>query len=348
MTDAPPPPNPARDLLFVEVIAEDGAAGIGLLPDDHASWLRLVILDGLAPRCLGEDSRQHERLSGAIDTLEDPVARRAYSAIDLALWDLKGKLANEPLWRLWGGSRESARLFFDETADPQLSSEAVIQRGRAALAQGFQGLRVSTSGTNAEAESHRLVEIRDALGDDFWFAVSVRKSYDYETALPMTRFLDEEIGADWLEDPLPDDDLTGYRLLAAKTETALALGRRFDSPACFRTLLDAGVPFTLRPSLAACGGITGVLKLAALAELHRRSIVPHLPTEVAIHLACGLPNVPIIGYDSRWAPLFVNPPVPSDGRLTPPTGSGLGLELNREVIERFTVAAGSRQVESTG
>lgn len=348
MTDAPPPPNQARDLLVVEVVTDDGATGIGLLPEDDASWLRLVILDVVAPRCLGEDSRQHERLSGAIDTLENPVARRAYSAIDLALWDLKGKRANEPLWRLWGGSRDSARLFFDETADPQLSSEAVVQRGRAALAQGFQGLRVSTSGANPEAESHRLVEIRDALGDDFWLAVSVQKSYDYETALPMTRFLDEEIGADWLEDPLPDDDLAGYRLLTAKTETALALGRRFNSPACFRTLLEAGVPFTLRPSLPACGGITGVLKLAALAELHRRSIVPHLPTEIAIHLACGLPNVPIIGYDSRWAPLFVHPLAPKDGRLAPPPGPGLGVELNRQALERFTVAGESRQVESTG
>ncbi len=342
LAGAPDPPPETLDVLVVEVETDSGLSGVGFFPASDAASLLLVVSDVVAPRCLGEDARHQERLFAAVDRMATPSAQRAYAAIDVALWDLKGKSAGEPLWRLWGGCRDSARLFFDETSDPRLTSDEVIQRGRSALAQGFCGLRVGTAGIDAEAESHRLVDIRDALGDDCWFAVGVERPYDYETALPMTRFIDEEIGADWFEDPLADDDLSGYRLLTAKTETSFALGRRFSSLLHFRALLEAGVPYTLRPSWPAVAGLTPLLKLGVLAEIHRRSLVPHVPSEIAVHLACGLANVPIIAYDSRLTTLVLEPTYPENGRLVPPSAPGLGVKLNPEAVERFTLATRSR------
>jgi L-alanine-DL-glutamate epimerase-like enolase superfamily enzyme len=181
------------------------------------------------------------------------------------------------------------------------------------------------------------VTIRDTLGEDVWFAVTVEGRFDYETALPFGRFIEEEIGADWYENPLPDGDPAGYARLSGRIDTPLAAGGRFTSVDQFVRLLESGARAILRPDVLRLGGITPWLKVAALAEAYHRPVVPRLLPEVGVHLACGLPGVQAAEYVPWLAALFAEPLKVADGDLLLPPKPGLGLELNPDAVAKFGV-----------
>jgi L-alanine-DL-glutamate epimerase-like enolase superfamily enzyme len=334
-----PAATAALTVLLVQVETDTGAAGLGFGPIGAGGRSLLAALDDdLSPLLLGEDPLHHERLAAKVAGLDGAVARQAYAFVDIALWDLKAKAAGLPLWRLLGGVRDAAKAVSAETASAALTAADAIALGKAALAKGLAGVRVAVAGIDPEADSHKALAVREALGEECWFAVSVEGRYDYETALPMGRFIEEEIGADWFEDALADDDVSAYARLSARIDTPLAAGGRFTSPAQFVRLLDSGAKAIFRPDVLRLGGLTPWLKVAALAELHHRPVVPRLLPEVGVHLACGLPGVQAVEYVPWLAPLFTAPPAICDGHLAAPQTPGLGLELNADAVGRYRVA----------
>jgi L-alanine-DL-glutamate epimerase-like enolase superfamily enzyme len=102
-------------------------------------------------------------------------------------------------------------------------------------------------------------------------------------------------------------------------------------------LIETKTPVTLRPDVIRIGGLTPLLKVAALAELYHRSVFPRLLPEVGVHLACGVPGVQAVEYTPALFPLFVQPPSLLDGNLHPPTGPGLGLELNPDIVAKYQI-----------
>lgn len=330
---APAASRPGLAVLLVQLETDAGLTGLGFgtYPGGGRSLLA-CIEDDLSPLVTGEDPLQHERLWAKTRSVENPAP---YAPIDIALWDLKAKAAGVPLGRLLGGVSDRAKGFTAETAGACMSADAVIAEARAAQSRGLSGVRVSVPGTDPEKESQKLVTIRDTLGEDIWFAVTVEGRFDYETALPFGRFIEEEIGADWYENPLPDGDCDGYARLSGRIDTPLAAGGRFTSVDQFVRLLASGARTILRPDVLRLGGITPWLKVAALAEAHHRAVVPRLLPEVGVHLACGLPGVQAAEYVPWLAPLFVEPLQVSDECLLLPPKPGLGLELNLDVVAKF-------------
>ncbi len=326
----------ALTVLLVQLETDDGITGLGFgCIADSGRALMATIEDDLAPLLLGEDPLHHERLAAKVHGVD---AARAYAFIDIALWDLKARAAGLPLWRLLGGVRDRAKVFSAEAAAGSLSTADAIALGRSALASGIKGVRIGVPGIDPEADSQKILAVREALGEEIWFAVNVEEPYDYETALPMGRFIEEEVGADWFEDPLADQDLASYSQLSARVDTPLATGGRFTDPAQFVRLLESRARAIFRPDVLRLGGLTPWLKVAALAELNLRPVVPHLLPEVGVHLACGLPGVQAVEYVPWLAPLFVEPLAIENGTLVPPAKPGLGLELNPEALERFRVS----------
>jgi len=330
---SPPAARAGITVLLVQLETDAGLSGLGFgaYPGGGRSLLA-CIEDDLSPLVSGEDPLQHERIWAKTLSVEN---RAAYAPIDIALWDLKAKAAGVPVGRLLGGVSDRAKAFTAETAGACMPADAVIAEARAAKARGVSGVRVSVQGIDPEKESQKLVTIRDTLGEDIWFAVSVEGRFDYETALPFGRFIEEEIGADWYEDPLPDGDAAGYARLSSRIDTPLAVGGRFTSVDQFVRLLDTGARAILRPDVLRLGGITPWLKVSALAEAYHRPVVPRLLPEVGVHLACGLPGVQAAEYIPWLAPLFVESLKVVDGSLLLPTKPGLGLELNPEAVAKF-------------
>jgi L-alanine-DL-glutamate epimerase-like enolase superfamily enzyme len=327
-------PNYIVLLVNVETDAEISGVGFGAFSISGRALLA-TIEDELSPLLIGEDPSCHERLWAKIQTCDNPLAIPAYSAIDIALWDIKSKQGGVPLWQLLGGVRDKVPIHAAETACPHLSAAETITSARACLSQGLGGVRIGLRGIDPEADAHKAQEIRDALGEDIWFAVTGPGHYDYETALPMGRFIEEEIGADWFEDPLRGDDLAAYSRLSSRIDTPLAAGSNFTRADQFLRMLETDASVILRPNVLRLGGITPWLKIAALAELRHRPVVPYLLPEIGVHLACALPGVQAVEYVPWLAPLFTSQLQIENGQAIPPNRPGHGWEINQEVISRL-------------
>ncbi len=218
-----------------------------------------------------------------------------------------------------------------------MSPEEIIEASRPYLDQGMMGIKLKVGGPDPEADAERLTRVSEAFGEDIWLSVDANQRYDYATALSMGHFLEEEIGADWFEEPLSCDNVEGHARLAERIEVPIALGETLFSIREFRDYLDQGAVDVVQPDITRLGGLTAWLKVAALAELHHRPVAPHLLPEVGVHLACGLPQVRMVEYMPWLAPAFVETPALVDGKLVPPKRPGLGLEILPEAFEKYRV-----------
>lgn len=327
-------PRASLGVLLAQVETDGGATGIGFGTIADGGRSLLAAMEDLSPLLVGENALNHERLWARVQALDHPAVQRAHAVVDVALWDLKAKAAGAPLATLLGGARDAATAFGGHAAPASLSADDVIALARADMSRGLKGIRVGVRGADPESDSRKIVTVREAIGEEVWFAVSVENPFGYETALPMLRFIEEEVGADWFEGALADDDLAGLAALAGRVDTPLAVGASYTSASQFVQLLRTGAPVTLRPDLMRLGGLTPLLKVVALAELYRRPVVPRVPAEIGVHLACGKFAVQGVEYTTALVPLFREPLALADGSLRVPEKPGLGTELNAEAIAK--------------
>lgn len=331
-------------LLVIHLDTDAGHRGVGIASTlcGGGRALRVVAQDDLTPLLIGEDPLDHERLLSK-------VARRfqgvgwpglvgiAYSAVDLALWDLKGKIAGLPLYKLLGGAREAAPVFAADSGWLWMSPEEMIDAARPYLDQGMMGIKIQVGARTPEIDADRVTRVREALGEDVWLGVDADQAYDYATALSMGHFFEEEIGADWFENPIPCGDLAGHARLCDKLEVPIAVGDTLTRREEFQEYLARHAVDVLRPSVTQLGGLTAWLKVAALAEaLHRPVAPPRLP-EVGVHLACGLANVRAVEYLPWHFPAYVEPPAIVKGQLVPPKRPGWGIEIRPDAVEKYRV-----------
>jgi L-alanine-DL-glutamate epimerase-like enolase superfamily enzyme len=329
--------------LLVQLETDLGLQGLGVAYTLQGTGRGLLAtaVDDVAPLLVGEDPCDHERLVARAYWRLQTIGRtglvpQAYSAFDLALWDLKGKLAQQPLYKLLGGARESTPVYGSDSAWLWMSPEEILDASRPYLDQGMMGIKVKV-GNDPEADADRLTQLREALGDGVWLAVDANERYDYATALAMGHFFEEEIGADWFEEPIVCEDVAGHARLAAQLEIPIAAGEMLFSRAEFQTYLEQNALGVVQPDITRLGGLTAWLKVAALADQHHRPLSPHLQPEVAVHLACGLPGVTSVEYMPWLYPLFLEPPQIVKGKLVPPQRPGLGLDVDPEAVARFRV-----------
>jgi L-alanine-DL-glutamate epimerase-like enolase superfamily enzyme len=275
----------------------------------------------------------HQRFNSGLPTNVSPTAR---AAVDLAIWDLAAKAADLPLWKFLGGARDSALAYAAETARPWMTADQVIAAYGPLKERGITGLHVAVGGRSPEADARKLEEIRNHVGLDDWLGVTANGAYDAGTALAMGRFLEEELDADWFEDPVADDR-SSLRRLADKLEVPVAAGSRFDRISDFTAWVADSPAGVIRPDVLRLGGLTPTLQVIAVANAFGRPVVPVSMPEVGVHLACGLSGVRAVDYVGWLEPLWKTPPTLSGGKLTPPPGPGLALEPDPAAVERFRI-----------
>lgn len=328
-------------VLVVQLQTDEGLDGLGFAWSHQVGGSALLALatDDLAPLFSKEDPLDHERLNAKAEAHLQQLGRtsltaRAYAAFDIALWDLKGNIAGQPLHKLLGGARAGVPAYASDVGWRWMSPKQVVEAAQPYLNQGLAGVKVHVGRTDPEEDAHRLTYIREALGEHGWLGVDADRRYDFATALLMGEFL-EENGMDWFEEPIAPDDVPGLTRLAAKMQVPLALGQSLDSAAQFLPFLERGVGEVLQPSVMRLGGITGWLKAATLAGLHHRHIVPAGLPEIAVQLGCAVSAVKMIPFNGWLAPLFQESLKIEDGLVKAPTGPGLGLTLRPEALLQF-------------
>jgi L-alanine-DL-glutamate epimerase-like enolase superfamily enzyme len=278
------------------------------------------------------------------------------AGIEMALWDLMGKAAGLPLYRLWGAHTDRIRAYASmvEVRTPEQRAEDALRL----LDRGYTAIKLRLHSATVREDIAQVEAVRQAVGDRMAIMVDANQAQEpgtpgsetdlvwgYDRALTTAREL-YQLGVEWLEEPLPRHAFDEQRRLAATTDLPIAGGENNIGLHEFRTLIADHCYDVLQPDALVCGGMSLLRKVAAYAEMHHKPVAPHhggngLGVATHLHLSASLPNSPWIELlqdppaleASEFQGLLAEPLVPdADGYVRVPEGPGLGITLN----ERFT------------
>ena len=280
--NAPWSPEPEA-LTVVEIETEEGLTGYGTV-GGFAVGAAEIIERHFAPLLVGEDPT---RIEAHWDRLYAASARyglrglavMAISGIDLALWDLLGKATGQPVFDLIGGKTKDRVPVYASVLSNQAGLDALADQAAALVSAGFRamkyffgfGVRHGPAGMQRELTAVRI--IREAAGPDVQLMVDAHFKWDLPYAQRMVDGL-ADLNLEWLENPLPPDDLAGYERLARRETVPLAAGEFERTRHPFVSLINAGV-FYLQPDINRVGGLTETLRICGLAASHERPVCPH-------------------------------------------------------------------------
>ena len=271
------------------------------------------------------------------------IASFAISAVDIALWDLKGKRAGEPLWRMLGGFDNTTKCYaggIDLAYD-----EAKLLRGvDANLAKGFNGIKIKLGRPTLEEDLTRVAAVRARIGPDRMLAVDANYSWSKEKAIRAAKELQKH-DVLWLEEPTLPDDFLGYARIREEGGLAVAQGENLHTLHEFTTALTLGKIDFPQPDASNIGGVTGWVKVATLAQALNLPVCSHGMQELHVSLMSAMPNAgwmevhsfPIDKYTTR--PLVVDP---TTGRAVAPDTPGSGVIFDWEKLKPYKCAHDSR------
>lgn len=268
----------------------------------------------------------------------------AISAVDAALWDLKARLLDLPLFKLLGAARAEVPVYGSGGFTTYTVKQLREQLGGWAK-QGIPRVKMKI-GTHPEQDFDRVKAACDAVGDGVELFVDANGAYSRKQALSFAeRFID--LGVTWFEEPVSSGDLDGLRLLRDRGPAGMdiAAGEYGYDPYYFRRMLDAGAVDVLQADASRCGGITGFLKAAGLCEAFGLPLSAHCAPALHLHPCCATTadfrHLEYFHDHARIeAMLFDGATAPVNGMLRPnPARPGLGLEFKHKDAERFRVWA---------
>jgi L-alanine-DL-glutamate epimerase-like enolase superfamily enzyme len=336
-------PGAVRPTVVLQIGTDEGLQGVGftfLGAGLTPALLRAV--EVLGEMCVGEDPlaiagirRKLENAAGGAGP--GGVFTLALAAIDIALWDIRGKSAGMPLWRLLGGSGEDVPTYASGAMMRELPLARAVEAAGTLVSNGFRQMKMQLAlgrqgSVSAELERARL--IREQVGPDTLLMCDINARWRVDEAISIGRRL-EDIGFFWLEDIIAPDDHAGMARVAAALATPLAAGEYAYGLPPFRSMMVAGSLDVVMIDPFRAGGITPWLKIAAIAEAFNLPVVSHLAPEIQVHLIGAIPNGLTVEYMPWSVALFEEVPWPRQGMLAMPLEPGLGLRLDQQALRRM-------------
>ena len=323
--------------LVVEIEAENGVVGFAVTTGgEPAAW---IVESHLARFLEGAHVGEIERIWDQmyLSTLfygRKGLVLNAISCVDLALWDLLGKLRQEPVYQLLGGAVQQELVFYATGSRPDLAKQMGFIGGKLPLrhspAEGEEGMRKNLA---------LLADMRSRTGNDFWLMYDCWMSLDLDYAIRLAREA-SQYSLRWIEEALPPDDYWGYAELKRNAPRGMLVttGEHEATRWGFRLLLEMGCADILQPDVGWCGGITELIKIADLADSRGVLVVPHGSSVYSYHFVLTRHNSPFSEFlmmapqadrvIPMFAPLLLNEPVPVNGRMKVPDAPGFGVRLN--------------------
>ena len=270
------------------------------------------------------------------------IAACAISAVDSALWDLKARIVGLPLCDLLGAEREFVPIYGSGGFTSYTQDRIAEQLGGWVERSGCRAVKMKV-GTALEQDLDRVRHARSAIGDADLY-VDANGALERKAALWFAKRY-AELGVIWFEEPVSSDDLEGLRLMRDRgpAGVAIAAGEYGYQPFYFRRMLEAGAVDVLQADATRCGGITGFLKAAALADAHMIPLSAHTAPALHLHAACAAPRLKNVEWFHDHARieamLFDGAPVPRDGMMAPDRARpGFGLSLKEADARGFEIA----------
>ncbi len=342
LANAPPYPAMMRDFVTVQVFTSDGIEGIGFTAFGGRMMRALkAAVEDFGELIKGEDPLRHEQIAAklrAASASSGPggIVTLALAAIDIALWDIRGKAFGVPLARLLGGYRDRVPAYASGALMRTTSLDALERAAATLVEKGFRQMKtqMAVDGLTPAQEIERIRVVRSVVGADVALMVDINQRWSVHEAISIGARI-EDLGLTWLEDPTSAIDHQGLAEIAAALTTPICAGEYLYGIEPHRqSLAHRSVDIVMIDVLRA-GGITGWMKVAAMAEAFNRPVVSHLLPEVQVHTVAAAPNGLVVEYMPWTRRLFEDPPTVEKGEMTVPTGAGLGLRFAPDLFEKY-------------
>ena len=340
--------------LLIKIHCEDGTVGIG--EGGVHGWQRptKTMVETMEPYLIGKDPHRiehHYQWLYRSSHFMGAVVQGALSAIDIALWDIKGKRLGVPIYDLMGGkTRDRVRCYMHVDSGEDGTADDLAKDAAKAVSQGFTAVRFTPFPHDyylhrsysewADEAVERVAAVRESVGSDVDICVEIHRQMTPAESIALGRRL-EEFNPFFYEDPMLPDSPAVMGEVAKKCNIPIATGERFTTIFEYQQLLESNGASYVRPDLCLCGGLSGCKKVAAMAEAQHVKVIPHNPlspvsTAACVQLDACIPNFALQEYTGESDPpkseLLVNPLELRDGYLTVPDGPGLGIELNEVAL----------------
>ena len=346
--------EPTANEILVRLRTEDGVEGFGLATCYSGIEAPLnAFKSGIGDQIIGEDATAPERIYEKLFGLasrrlahEKGWGREALirisAAVDLACWDIMGKIAGLPLYKLFGGYRDKIPCYVTCAYYRDGKDLAELRDEMETLkAQGHTGFKAKVGGMELAEDMERLALVREVIGDEMNLMVDVNRAWDLDTAIEAAQLM-EPLNPLWLEDPVRwHDDRRELKLLSQRTRIPLSAGEsELTSYGC-RSLLEEQAISILQFDCTMFGGFTEGRKMAALCELNHVQVTPHHDCFIHAQLVASTPAGCFVESftdperDPLQAELFENPPLISKGWVALNDAPGLGLTLSEDAVAKF-------------
>jgi L-alanine-DL-glutamate epimerase-like enolase superfamily enzyme len=338
-----------RSTIVTRVYTEEGIVGEAYAGDEDAGLLEIdaIIHAEIAPRLIGADAMAIERcweLSRPVtfNILRDQrLGLVAAACVDTALWDAIGKALGVPLWKLWGGYRDTLPMisiggYYD-------GGQTIAEEVATLQERGLAGMKFKVGGRDPETDARRFLEARAAAGPDFVLAADANQGWSREEAITFARAVE---GADlrWFEEPCRwHNDRRAMRDVRTMAGVAVCAGQSEMSAGGCRDLMVEGAIDLCNFDASWSGGPTEWRRVAAMALSFDVAMAHHEEPQVAAHLLGSIPHGTYVecfdpDRDPIWWNLIANRPKLVDGHITLPPGPGLGWELDADYIEHHRLS----------
>jgi D-arabinonate dehydratase len=330
---------------LVLISTDEGITGIGLGKGGDV-WRGTIGL--LTPELIGEDPVNVERLWHKMWVPKligrRGLTTRAISSIDIGLWDIRGKVANLPLYKLLGGYRDSVPTYIaGGYYEDGKGLKELAQEMETNVRLGARAVKMKVGAVPMAQDVERVRVVREAIGPDIKLLVDANCAYRWYEAVKFAHRI-EPYDIFWFEEPVAPDDYDGHRRISRATSIPVATGENEYTRYGFRDLIQHESAAILNADAKVLGGVTEFMKVAALAQAAGLDIAPHGSQDVHVHLVAAIPNGLILefyheSFDPMWEHIYeetlrLNP----DGTTSPPAGPGLGVKPNFEALSKYRVA----------
>lgn len=346
LADMPEDADRRRPIVTLRMQTDQGVEGIGITFYGGAMTGSLrAAVDELGALTVGEDPLRIEailrKLRAAAGDSCGPagVFLLALSAIDIALWDLKGKILNQPLWKLLGGARNRVNTYASGSLRRGLSDDRAATAAHRLVQAGFTEMKTQMAlpgNPSPSDEVRRVRVVRDAIGPDIRLMCDINQRWRVEQAIDIGKRV-EDVGLFWLEDVTNCDDYAGLARVNEALSTPIAGGEYVWGIGPFRHMIEARSVDYVMIDLVRVGGVSQWMKVAGMAEAFNLPVVSHVIPEMHAHLIAAVPNGLTVEYMPWMLKLYQQTPILDQGQLVLSDLPGLGLSFDEAAVRSFRV-----------
>ena len=318
----------------------DGQTGMGysyVVGDVGGPAVHALLGHDLAPLLVGRDPDDREHLWRTMWWHVHFVGRGglasfALAALDIALWDLAGRMRGEPWWRMLGGRRGAVPAYAGGI-DLQFTLDQLLQQADGFLEEGFRAIKMKVGRPSLEQDRKRVEAMRRHLGRDFPLMVDANMQWTVAQAIQAARAL-RPLDVYWLEEPIIPDDFAAHARIAREGGVPIATGENLHSLHEFHHMLEQGHIAFPEPDLVTLGGVTPWLKVAHACEMRNLPVTTHGVHDLHVHLLAAVPNASYLEVHGFGLERYMREPLTlENGCMRPPARPGHGVELDWEKLE---------------